>query len=339
MEPNTFTGLLIPEQPIKLTDYVQGDPGNPLRGLDARILNPTGKWAKYRPPLQRQKSAKTGFESNDCTGYGLCRKVAADLNCMLWEGMLPAAFVEWAKANKYIQYPDGYPQGTFLFDPQVLGIMAGTTQNGNWLQVVADTARKNGLLPAGTLPGPDGYQPGDWAGFYNKELITPEIRSLGLEFLKWVDLPYQWRNIEEGEALKACSLYSAVCTCAGWSSDSPVKWCNAGDATNHAVGQTDDQEILDSYPPDLKQLSSDYAIPYQLMVLTTVKEQPTMAKTIGYKIQNNPTIYVLVGSNLVPVADWPAFIRLGGDSNSVVTLADSELAKFTIVSSVLFKSA
>lgn len=331
LEPKTFTGLLIPAVPIKPTDYVQGDPKNPLAGLGKRVVNATGKWADYRPPLQIQYDPKSKWDTSDCTGFAYCRDIATFLNYLWRNNLLPQEFIDWAKQEGYIQ------QDSFLFDPRVLGIMAGTTGAGNWLQVVADAARKGGLLPANTLPGADGIE--NYDVYYDKKLITPEITALGLEFLKWVDLPYQW--VTDGDvagALKACPLYVALCTCGGWNTP-PVPWCNAGNNSNHAVVEVQDQEILDSYPPDLKPLSADYNIPYRMMILTSIKEQQTMQKTIGFKKVGNATIYVQVGSCLIPVADWTAFTRLGGDSNSVVTLADSEFAKFNIVNGDLFKSS
>ena len=334
-QPQSFTGLLIPDVPIRPQDYVHGAENNPLGGLGLRVVNPDGKWTDYRPPMQKQKSNKTGFESNDCTGFGYCRELATYLNYCLKNNLLPPTFTDWATAKGYIK------NGSFMFDPQVLGIMAGTTSAGNWLQTVADTARKRGLAPAGTLPGPDGYATSDYAGFYNPSLITPEIDALCKEFLQYVDLPYQWltgKGTLEMDGLKACPMYVALCTCGGWNNP-PVPWCNAGNAANHAVEQTEDQTIVDSYDPDVKQLSADYNIPFQMMILASVKEQSMQQKAIGFKKANSATVYVQVGSCLVPVADWQAFVRLGGDSNSVVTLSDADFAKFTVADGSLFKSA
>lgn len=60
---------------------------------------------------------------------------------------------------------------------------------------------------------------------------------------------------------------------------------------------------------------------------------------MGYKTKDNPTVYVSVGTTLVPVADWNAFVNLGGSEQSVVTLEPQEFAKFNLGSSTLFKSA
>lgn len=59
----------------------------------------------------------------------------------------------------------------------------------------------------------------------------------------------------------------------------------------------------------------------------------------GYKVKDNPTVYVSVGTTLVPVADWNAFINLGGSEQSIVSLDATEFAKFNVGSSTLFKSA
>lgn len=60
---------------------------------------------------------------------------------------------------------------------------------------------------------------------------------------------------------------------------------------------------------------------------------------MGYKVKDNPTVYVSVGTTLVPVADWNAFINLGGSEQSIVSLDATEFAKFNVGSSTLFKSA
>lgn len=60
---------------------------------------------------------------------------------------------------------------------------------------------------------------------------------------------------------------------------------------------------------------------------------------LGYKKVNDPTVYVQLGGNcLVPLADWQAFVNVGGSDTSVVVLADSEFSKFQVVSKDLFKS-
>lgn len=60
--------------------------------------------------------------------------------------------------------------------------------------------------------------------------------------------------------------------------------------------------------------------------------------TIGYQKQGDPTVYVLVGNTLVPVADWNAFASLGGVAASVVTITPDQFAKFQLGSHTLFKS-
>ena len=338
--PSTFTGLVVPAVPIRPQDYIHGAENNPLKGLGYRVDNPTGQWGNFRPPIQIQYNPTNGFDTNDCTGFGYCRDIATYLNYKLRTNQLSANFINWMTAHNYIQ------NGSFLFDPRVLGIMAGTTGSGNWLQNVADAARKGGLLPAGTLPGPESGIT-DYTVYYDKNLITPAITALGQEFLQWIDLPYQWLVTSDPvadvqQALKACPLYVALCICGGWNSP-PVIWCNAGLATNHCVTETDatiggnGEQILDSYNPDLKVLGPNYAVPYRMMVLTAIKSP--LPVTNGYKQANNATVYVKTDSGVaIPVADWQAFLNIGGNSNSVQTISDVDFANLTKAQGVLFKS-
>ncbi len=333
LNPKTFTGLL-PIGP-KPGDYVHGHPDNPLGGLGLREDNPTAKWTGSKPAPQVQINNVNHFQCNNCTGFGYCRNVATYLNYKLQNGQLPASFLKWMTDNKYIQ------NGLFAFDPRVLGILAGTTSAGNSLQKVADTGRKVGLVPAGTLPGVEACS--DFPEYYNPALVTDAIKQQGLAFLQWVDLPYQWLpdNLAGTvlAGLKACPMYIGICTCGGWNTQSPVPWCNAGDATNHAVDEmeTNAEVILDSFLPDIKTLATGYNVPYRMMVLTTVKTP--MVPTAGYKKANSATVYIAAGNGYyVPLADWNAFLALGGNSNTIVTLSDADFALLNRVDSVLFKS-
>lgn len=333
LKPTTFTGLLVPEQPIKDTDWILGSVNNPLGDLGLIEIVGDADWQRFAPFGQRQNRPGV-FDTSDCTGFGYCRIVATRLNGMRYFGLLSDKFIAWAKANSYIQTQNGVE--SFMFDPRVLGIMAGTTANGNWLQVVADIARKGGLLPAGTLPGVETCH--NTTEYYDKSLVTDAIRAKGLEFLQYIDLPYNWINVDTITALKSSPLYIAVCTCGGWNFDNPVKWCNAGANTNHCVGEIANQVILDSYPEYIKKLSADYGIPYKMQVLPTERTGAEQM-TIGFKKASSQTVYVEVGDKLIAVADWNAFLAIGGSANSVIQLADTEFAKFDVVDHTLFKTA
>jgi len=328
LEPKSFTGLTIPEQPIAASDFVFGSENNRLGDLALREILADGNWQPYMCPGQQQNKPN-GYDTSDCTGFGYCHLVATQLNAMRAKGRLSAQFIQWAEKNGYIK------NDSFGFDPQVLGIMAGTGANGNWLKIVADTARKNGLLPAGTLPGPTAYK--NIQEFYNKDLLTEGIIALGKEFLQYIDLPYQWiGNLTEEQALKSCPLYVALCTCSPWNV-TPVKWCGIVD-TNHCVCSLDHNVVLDSYPPHKKTLSVDYQIPFKMMVMA-IERKGSSDMTLGYQLAGKPTVYVNIGTNnLIAVADWEAFLAVGGSSNSVITLSAEQMAKFNIVPHTLFKS-
>ena len=326
LHQDSFTGLRVPEQPIGPRDFIKGQ--SLLGDLGSAVLLDSGDYRQYVCTGQEQ-GIHGVYDTDDCTGFGYCDRLATHMNCMAALGKLSKGFMDWATANNYIQ------SGSFMFDPQVLGIMAGTTVNGNWLQIVAEAARKNGLAPAGTLPGVAAYKN---AADYYAEALTDKAKSLCADFKSRIDLPYQWDTAgSESDSLKAGPLYAALTTCGGWNSDSPILWCNSGTATNHAVAEVASDAILDSYKPFMKTLSSGYGIPYIMQVLVVELKGNSM-QTIGFQLQGDQTVYVQVGSNLIAVADWQSFVNLGGSSNSVVTLTADQFAKFTVVSSDLFKS-
>jgi len=58
---------------------------------------------------------------------------------------------------------------------------------------------------------------------------------------------------------------------------------------------------------------------------------------IGYKQVNDSTVYVALGSVLVAVADWDAFVQVGGSESSIIELDPISWSKFSIADKVLFK--
>ena len=110
---------------------------------------------------------------------------------------------------------------------------------------------------------------------------------------------YEWFYNSPGtymDAMKQCPLWVALCTCGGWSNPNPppVAWCNAGDATNHAVTLTrfDGNKppvIVDHYEPFVKELALNYNIPYALKVIIKPKSM-NQAKVVKSKVDGS--VYV-----------------------------------------------
>ena len=53
--------------------------------------------------------------------------------------------------------------------------------------------------------------------------------------------------------------------------------------------------------------------------------------TLGFQVSGNPTVYVMVGNSLVPLVDWPAFVNIGGSTNSIVPVTQQWLDQMAVV--------
>ena len=69
-----------------------------------------------------------------------------------------------------------------------LAIMSGTTENGNDMRTVAECARLNGLIPEKDFPM-GGI---DFESYHDKSLITDAMKAKGKEFLKYINIMWEW---------------------------------------------------------------------------------------------------------------------------------------------------
>lgn len=91
-------------------------------------------------------------------------------------------------------------------------------------------------------------------------------------------------------------------------------------------------------PNEIFNLDKDNIGRFNPEILFDYKGDFDMSTTIGFKKIGDDTVYVQVGANLVPVAEWSAFEKLGGSQGTIIELPDVEFKKLTVVGSVLFKN-
>lgn len=259
IDPTIPNGVIIDPKP---TDYVSGD-GN-LGAIASRVLVPDGDWTSYTPKGERQSG--NGFDSDDCTAFGYTNVLETQWTPVKQVIGISSAAMQFLEKNGYLD-SDGTPN----FSDRALGSMAGTTSAGNSLNKVADTARKFGLIPESKWPSVFT----NYADYYKP--IPDELKALALEFLNYFELPYeQVFSHQLQDALNSAPLYVALVTCGGWNNPEPppIAWCNAGNATNHAVCllKQNNFRIFDSYNPFVKDLATDYTIPYFYKILLNPKQ-------------------------------------------------------------------
>lgn len=106
---------------IKEDEYLFGKLG--ALGITKKPLRPLGGWKKFLPLFEHQSM---GFETSNCTAFGSTNAIEV---------------LQLVQFNEVANYSD-----------RALGIMSGTTLQGNTPQVVLETVRNNGLAFEETLP-------------------------------------------------------------------------------------------------------------------------------------------------------------------------------------------
>lgn len=308
-KPEGFHGLLV--APPKPKDFVLGV-NSPLTMAD---IQPSGTWEEFTSTLEKQN--QYGLETFNCTSFGYTNAIEDQINRMIIRKTIKAEFLKFLTKEGYLD-----SDGRVNFSERALGHMSGTTSGGNYLNVVAETARTKGLAPNSLWA---------WNGentieaYYAKP--PQKVFDVALKFLDYVDLPYHW-GTDIYDAIKRCPVYSGLVTCSPWLS-SPVPWCNANGA-NHALvtikaveGQN--LKVQDSYEPANKELGKGYHVPY-IIEAYAVQKQAVLPNLTGYKTADNPTVFIKMETGVfVPVASWDAFVKLGGSSGSIKVVPESEI--------------
>lgn len=106
---------------------------------------------------------------------------------------------------------------------------------------------------------------------------------------------------------------------------------------SHLMASSDGINAFDSYPPTLKPLSGFKILGEWGL---TIKPKTML---LGYQVSNpttagDLTVYVQVGNSFVPIADWQAFLNLGGSTASVVQITQQQLNALSVVYGDLFKT-
>lgn len=91
-------------------------------------------------------------------------------------------------------------------------------------------------------------------------------------------------------------------------------------------------------PTTIFNLDKDNIGRFNPEILFAYQGEFDMSNTPGFKKQGNDTVYVQVAGNLVPIADWSAFEKLGGSTETIIELPADQFSKLNVVGSVLFKN-
>lgn len=188
MESNiaTNSGLIITAPLPK--DYMMGSEAS----LGVAEVMPSGDWTPYKP--QGEDQYGQGWDSMSCTSFSYTNTIETYINFLISSKKIGQDSIKWLTDKGYID-----SNGTLNFSDRFLAIMSGTTQSGNALNKVAETARTVGLIPQSMLP----FGGNSWNEFMNADLITKQITDLGKEFLTRFKLSYEWVMFNQDRSLDA----------------------------------------------------------------------------------------------------------------------------------------
>lgn len=229
------------------------------------------------------------YDSNTCWDYSLTETVETQLELERSLGRFTQEDLDWFKANGYID-----EDGDFYLSRRWIAILSGVKDNGNDQAIGWQLAAKFGMIPFPMLP----YSPAEVADkktrsdfvndYFNPDDITPEMESLGKEFLKRVkiqseELGTRWTQRTPEviqDALKQGSLPIGVPVpndgtwnqvYVTWNKSKTVQ--HSVELYNYVPNDPFPYKIYDSYEPHLKQLSADYYIPIITRGIVTAADQ------------------------------------------------------------------
>jgi len=251
----------IPE-PVVGEDYLFG-----VSAIDNFIKVESGDWTPYLPKSEKQRQ---GFESMCCTNFSSTSAIEMLLTRLIDLKLISVGNLKWLQDNGYID-----DSGHINFSDRFDALVSGTKPSeGNSLKGVADAKHKYGLIPEKLLPWVDNE-----TTYFDKSKITPQMYSLGLEFLKRFPINYEIVYKQDfQEALKVSPLAIAVYA---WNGTVNNAYVLVPNPINHAVGMIDDKpiwQIFDSYDPFIKKLADnynfyDYGIRYIVREITGLPNQ------------------------------------------------------------------
>lgn len=176
------------------------------------------------------------------------------------------------------------------FSDRFLAKMSNTTPQGNWLNVVADTARNIGLVTEDLWPAPPNYT---WNSYYSS--IPQEVINKAQKF----DISYEWIPTDLASLtkhLKQAPLQIVV----------PVPYPNHAVVLVHLEGET--AYYFDTYSPHLKTMNFTYISSGLKVILKKGKSMQL--------INDNGTVYLVAGDKvkrITGIANTEVLSELFGD--------------------------
>lgn len=164
--------------------------------IETTEINPGGDWSGFLPNDEIQNV--NGLETMNCTSYGTLNAI---------ETLLNFSFKDFRD-----------------FSERYIGILAGTSQEGNSPHKVAETIRSFGLINELDLPFDEKIK--TWGQYYSPKPMRRKYIKLGKEFTRQYDFKHEWvftggLAVEKRRMITEAIKRGPVCfSVFAWASDS-----------------------------------------------------------------------------------------------------------------------
>jgi len=199
------------------------------------------------------------------------------------------------------------------WSPRALAVLSGTKPGyGNSIQANLNAINLYGLIPYDLWPDLDG----NWTV---TDYFAPIPQSILKQANKSMIVNFAPADLNESPLLVEVQISPTMA---------------------HLMAQFNDTEVFDSYPPSVKPLSMWQ--PQTIVGKWGLSLKPRNM-VFGYKVSNptttgDQTVYIEVANSLIPLADWQAFLNLGGSEQSIVYITQEQLNAYSLIASDYFKS-
>jgi hypothetical protein len=246
------------------TDYIAG-------ALPFENRNPSGDWKPYLPVGEKQYS-----------------RLEDSMACVTFSAINSLEIQTKLITGKEVNYSDRF-----------IAKMSGTTKDGNYLYLVADTIRKCGLLNEEDWPAPRDFT---WETYYTD--IPDWLKTKALKWLNDWEVRYEFLADFSKEGL-IYHLHHA-----------PLQVVIPGHAVVHILNTKDVVEYFDTYEPYIKQYKGLFAQALKIVLYP---------KNVDRLVRANKDIYRLKNGVKDLFLNTHSFEKLDGRWGSVEQITQAEL--------------
>lgn len=275
--------------------------------LPFEILNETAEWEQDVPTQEYQYGP--GGDKMNCVTQSLHNDFETLLNYRIRTGKLAVEHLKFLQDNGYFD-----ANGKINFSDKFNSITNGTTPAGNYGVVVADDARKVGLIPQSMLPENIGDP---WDKYYDPKQITPAMYAMGKKFLQHFSIAYEWVDMWIDKA----ALLKQLQQC-------PIQFYIPGHAIAGIGATLTTGKYFDTYNPFVKNIDRNGFTNGLKVVLTPIINPVKGENMVFFKIKGQPAIYEFVNGAFRGYDDPVSYQKdVNGKQVTIIELDEVEFKK------------